>query len=93
MAQTSENGQPWWVKGIMQVGVPAAIAIYLVYIMTNGIQADVRTARELMTIHHSYTMEVFQRLERSMADQTSILRATCVAQSRSAGTDERECVR
>lgn len=93
MASENGNGnQPWWVNPVVKAPL-SALALYLVYVLVTTIQSDVRAILEVSNAHHSYSIEVFRRLEQSLSENTPILRATCIAQSRQAGTDERECLR
>jgi hypothetical protein len=40
MGKLSEDGLPWWVNAIYKVGVPTAIACYLVWFLATRIQAN-----------------------------------------------------
>lgn len=46
-----ENGLPTWAKVVYWYGIPAAIAGFLVWFVTQGLSNDVRTTREMLQIH------------------------------------------
>lgn len=66
------NGSPWWVKAIYQFGVPAGIAMFLVYRLTVGLPtaADVAEVKSTLAVHVSQTNE-------ELVDIRLLLRAIC----------------
>lgn len=82
-SETGWNGSaPWWMKAIYQVGVPSAIAIYLVYNLVSNMplkaevpsKADMATISESLRIHVTSTSTDLQEVKR-------ILLATCLNQA------------
>lgn len=68
------NGNtPWYVKAIGVVGVPAAIAFYLIYYLTTAMptKAEVLSLSEQLHVHVSSTQV-------DLADIKRILIASCV---------------
>lgn len=56
--ETNGNGNsPWWVKALYQFGVPAGIAMFLVYRLTAGIPqaSDVSDIKDALAVHVSTT--------------------------------------
>lgn len=64
------SNAPWWVKTISVVGVPAAIALYLVYVLSNGavtaitnIDTNVKTHAAAEATHDHEQRESSSRME------------------------------
>lgn len=82
----SESDAPWYVKAISYFGVPAAIALYLVWYITTAVptKAETMVLSDLLRTHVSSTQV-------DLADIKRILMVTCV---NAAATDvkRRECL-
>lgn len=80
------SGGPWWMRAIYQVGVPSAIAIYLVYNLTSTMptKAEVLALNDQLKTHVSSTITDLSEIKR-------VLTVTCV---NAAGSDEkrRQCL-
>jgi len=63
---------PWWIAAIYKIGVPSAIAIYLVLRLTQGLPsaADVIDVKALLTTHVMST-------EAQLVEIRLLLRAIC----------------
>lgn len=75
-----------WGKLISFIGVPSAIALYLVYTFTTGINADVKVVKESMILHT-------QMSESQGSTNTALLKAlqrVCVNTSKTAA-DRSQC--
>ena len=96
---TNGNGGPPWLKAIVQLGVPAALCLFLVYWTVVRSDADHQ-------ILQARTLEIAQANEKTQgmvaahidaagrvnAEILFILRVQCVQGARLAGTDPRDCV-
>lgn len=68
------SGYPWWVGAIYKVGVPTAIAVYLVWFLANRVQNNLEAVTSVVTQHMQD-----QRVEtESHRKELQILRAICV---------------
>lgn len=95
------NGMPWWVKAIGVVGVPSALAIYLVYTLVswgNVVVAQANTGKELqaMLTQHVAAMAQMATDQASVKEQNvviiRVLRSSCVNSAKS--NEERDrCLR
>lgn len=94
-SDTSTDGLPWQLKAVGVIGVPSAIAIYLVYSLINGIIPALVNGNALLSSHMSQ-MGLF------VADQTTIkmqnedilkvLRISCTNQAKT-DSDRDRCLR
>lgn len=64
---TNGNGGPWWVKALYMFGVPAGIALFLLYFVTSSIAGELKGARDDLRQH----MKDYSR-------QSLYLRAICL---------------
>ena len=46
----SDNG-PWWVQAIYKVGIPSAIAIFLIWALVTRIDVEILEIRENLRLH------------------------------------------
>lgn len=86
--QPYEDSVPPVLTAIVKYGVPAAIAIWLVYFLTAGIGAEIHTQTELLQAHIAASTSVQRTLEqdeRWHATMVDIMRQLCV---NSAKTDQ-----
>lgn len=88
------NGSaPWYVKAIGVVGVPAAIALYLVYYLTNvaPTKAEVMVLGDQLKVHVSSTSSDLTDIKRILiascvnAGHTDVERLRCLGQVPIAG--------
>lgn len=61
------NGSPWWVKAAYTFGIPAGIALFLLWFVTSSIAGEIKGAREDLRNHM-----------RDQARQSLYLRAICL---------------
>lgn len=87
MANGSGDGivLPPIVKLILQVGVPSAIAVYLVWLLASRLDANVLSMREMLEQHQQITVQTLQIIQSSKeAEQQErqqmidILRQQCI---------------
>ena len=45
------NDGPWWVQAIYKVGIPSAIAIFLIWTLVNKIDVGIIEIRENLRLH------------------------------------------
>lgn len=79
---------------IAKIGVPSAIALYLVYMITAGISAEIRDIKDEFLKHSNQAVDLVRQYEqmRIQSDrQTYILQRICI---NSAKTDQQkeECI-
>lgn len=91
-------GLPWWVRAIIIVGVPSAIALGLVWSdrtqLSNAVTDNNIRLRELKTdatAHDARVLTRFDVLERAANETNRILMANCVNNARDETARER-CV-
>ena len=77
---------PWWVGAIYKVGVPTAIACYLVYILANRVQTGIEATNAALAAHIHQQQMHYQNEEK----QLQLLRAIC-SNSAANGTERNEC--
>lgn len=90
-----DNSMPWQIKAIGLIGVPSAIAIYLVLSLDQGIRADNRTLRESLNYHTQQTEVSRVQNEKILNTLESIKRSqdrTC-ANTAKTYADRSECFR
>ena len=74
-----------YIKLILQVGVPAAIACFLVWVISTQVVAEVRQTRTLLESHTAATSALvgsFDRQERLLEVIRDISRQACVNQAK-----------
>ncbi len=72
------NGEiPMWLKVVYRLGVPAGIALFLVWFVTLGFAADIRTVKEALT-KHSAEQRFYLRAICINTAQTDAQRALCI---------------
>jgi len=60
------NGMPWWLKAIYTLGIPSALATYLVYFLVTTVIGNQRKMEEnlnLLSADYAYTVKSMQKLE------------------------------
>jgi hypothetical protein len=96
------NGNaPWWIKATVQVGVPAAMALFLIWYVTLGPdRSEAHEAAELsreigvtLNRHMTHTERLHDTLEEYMRVNSMLLRQLCVGTAKQAGTPEVDCFR
>lgn len=68
-------------KLILQIGVPSAIALYLVYLLGGSLSGEMRTFSEKLDSHMSATTVIRESLQEQNVNQKlilDVLRQTCV---------------
>jgi hypothetical protein len=105
-AEQGENGNgflngnvPWWIRAIVQVGVPASMALFLVWYVTLGPERNEaheaalasRTISVDLGRHMLHTEQLHRTMEEYMRINTLLMRHLCVSTAKQAGTDERTC--
>jgi hypothetical protein len=82
----SQSGVPWWVTSIYKVGVPTAIACYLVWFLTSRIQTNLEAVQGSISLHiqqqneeHQTGKQMLQLLRVICAEgaQSSVERKAC----------------
>lgn len=77
---------PWWVSAIYKVGVPTAIACYLVYILANKVQTGIEATNEALNAHIRQQQMYFDNQQK----QLQLLRTIC-ANAATSGMERNEC--
>ena len=92
------SGFPWWVKAVVVVGVPSAIALGLVWSdraqLTEAVYSNRATLQHMVATDAAHDMKVvskFDSLAAETAEMNRILLAGCVNAATSAEQRER-CV-
>ncbi len=70
MTETAEqpsNGTPWYIKFIYQVGVPSAIALYLVWLLGNSLTASTRDTQTMVQQHMGQAAAMELKLDKEQA--------------------------
>lgn len=80
------NDTPWWVTTIYKIGVPTAIAIYLVYILAAKVLVHLEAVDNNVMTHISKQDIHYINQEK----QLQLLRFIC-AQGAKNATDRRQC--
>ena len=45
------NGSPWWVRAIYVFGIPAGVAVFLVYFLTQAVWTELAGVRTDLRLH------------------------------------------
>lgn len=58
-SSSNENQQPWWVSSIYKIGIPSAIALYLIWFLATQVRADLQEMKDTVKQHQidSLTMQ------------------------------------
>jgi hypothetical protein len=82
-AQDGPMGQ--WTRLLLQIGVPAAIALYLVYSLNNKIVGTLDEMAQSMKMHAQTTQQVLQQMQDTDGEQLrreqqmiDVLRQQCI---------------
>lgn len=91
MVKTAANNLPWWVNAIYKVGVPTAIACYLVWILASKVQTEVEAVQNVVNQHVQDQQRNMLEFTKISKEQLKLLRAMCL---HSAKTDNQrdDCV-
>lgn len=80
----ASDGAPWWVRFISTWGLGTALAIYLVWFLTNHVIADNENGRrtneavlELLEAHHAQTISADEEAATSNRRVVLIMRRIC----------------
>lgn len=90
----SSDSLPWWVSAIYKVGVPTAIACYLVWFLTQRVQTDLDAATQQLNNMQTLMAAHVTTQEQSLKVSQEILKAMrkiCVNTS-DTKADRDECV-
>lgn len=75
-SETNNNNGPWWVAATLRMGVPAALACYLVYYVTSGqggavaeMRDDIRAIATTITSHVGSTDRSMKEIQRLLGIQ------------------------
>ena len=73
------DGLPMLAKVAAVVGVPSAIAMYLVWVLTSGVAsaAQMEAVRQAVDIHNARAEVISAEYERQLETQTRLLRLMC----------------
>jgi len=70
---------------VVKVGVPSTIALYLVYIMTNGLHSEVRHVRDSLSSHTVQASEMIRQYEQiriQLDKQLYVMQRICMNSAR-----------
>ena len=79
------DGMPWWVKAIGFVGVPSAIAMYLIYaLVANVVPAmfEMQKTMNTLAVQIGTVSTEHQESKRQNEEIIKVLRGTCLNQSK-----------
>lgn len=82
------------IKIILQLGVPAAIAVYFVYWLTSSVAVEMRDFNVKLDGHMNATVAIQQGLQQLIMKQEetiSVLRQTCVNQAKGSVPAQDRC--
>lgn len=79
MRSTDIRGVPWWLNAIYKVGVPTAIACYLVWLLAAQVQTNLQAIQVLVTQHVNDQAKSSQIADR----QLQMLRVICAQGAKS----------
>jgi hypothetical protein len=91
----NESVIPWQVKAIATIGIPAAIAIYLVFILANRIESSVLSVQGELQRHavdSSYMIKQNDSFINQLNSIKQIMQQTCANTARTS-EDRRNCFR
>lgn len=81
--QSSQIAQgPWWVRLIYTVGVPACIAMYLVYSLVSGQAATISAMAKTVDTHAAISQVTLEELKTISNRQETYLRLLCANTSK-----------
>jgi hypothetical protein len=69
----AENGTPWYIKFIYQIGVPSAIALYLVYLLGSSLTSSTRDTLTMMQQHMGQAAELGHKIEQEQAATDTLI--------------------
>ena len=52
---SKSNGGPWWLQAIYKIGVPSALAVYLIWVLASRIDNNLTIIRENIGLHANDT--------------------------------------
>lgn len=95
--ETDSQGVPWWVRAIAFVGVPSAIACFLVWTLAGDVRTEATRAANTslanasaLVEHQKHTEQLHQNIEKYMNSQLLLMRLLCSNSARSA-EERRAC--
>lgn len=71
----NQVGMPWWVNAIGVVGVTAAIALYLVYWLTNTLAVSLMQTQGMVSQQLTTTAAIFRMVQDSQTTATQVANA------------------
>lgn len=82
---------PWWLKVVYAFGIPAAIALYLVYVVSTTQAATMASIKSTVEQHATANLLSDVEVKAAMIRQEGYLRLLCVNTSKSIG-DRNSCL-
>lgn len=86
---TKNNDRPWWIQVVYVVGVPSAIAMFLVFQLSTTLQQRIDALHNAVLAHMRQTTE--QQI--ILYDHTRLLRSMCVNLALANKRSATECFR
>lgn len=86
---------PWWIRAVVYMGVPAAIACYLVYILAQTVtasQAQVQSTLNTLVLSVASMQTEHTQIKMVNEAMLRVLQVTCANQAENADARER-CLR
>lgn len=90
--RSSDNGFPWWIKAITTIGVPSAIALFLVWFVTTQVRDNISNIRENLNLHAESSIKMMHASEYQDDKLYRLLQRIC-ANSAKTNTERVECFR
>lgn len=89
------DGMPWQMKAVALIGVPSAIAVYLVWAMVSTVVSSVDITQRMMSEHVASTSILSSdqtALRRQNEEIIRVLRTSCVNAAKD-NTGREQCLR
>jgi hypothetical protein len=83
--------QPWWVQATYRLGVPAALAIFLVWFLTSRLGADLASVHAMVQTHVEAAQADRAELRFYLRQMVVAMQATCVNAAHDA-SERRRCL-
>lgn len=86
-----EDNSPWYISAILRVGVPSAIALFLIWFLTSEVKSDISVIKEAVKIHAEAAIHSAEGIREQNERLTYILQRICINGARTT-EDRNNCL-
>lgn len=76
--RSTDVNSPWYIDAVYKVGIPSAIAVFLIWFLTGEVKSDISVIKESVKIHAEATIHASESIKDQNDRLTYLLLRICV---------------